>query len=33
MGAIIVSVFVSVVAIVGLIYFNAKDKKEMHPGK
>mgnify|MGYP000771232939 CR=1 FL=1 len=28
MGAIVVSVFVTVVAIVGVIYFNHQDKKE-----
>lgn len=28
MGVIIVSVFVSVIAIVGLLYFNYQDKKE-----
>lgn len=28
MGAIAVSVFVTIVAIVGLIYFNYQDKKE-----
>lgn len=28
MGAIVVSIFVSVVAIVGVIYFNHLDKKE-----
>ncbi len=27
MGAIVVSVFVSAVAIIGLIYFNRQDKK------
>ena len=28
MGLVIVSVFVSVIAIVGLLYFNYQDKKE-----
>lgn len=28
MGAIVVSIFVTVVAIVGVIYFNHQDKKE-----
>ena len=30
MGAIIMSVLVSVIAIVGAIYFNHQDKKEQH---
>lgn len=30
MGAIAVSVFVTMVAIVGVIYFNHQDKKEAH---
>ncbi|MBM6714732.1 hypothetical protein H6A36_13320 [Phocaeicola coprocola] len=30
MGAIIMSVLVSVIAIVGVIYFNHQDKKEQH---
>ena len=33
MGAIAVSIFVSVVAIVGYIYFNHQDKKEAHKTK
>lgn len=33
MGAIVVSIFVSVVAIVGVIYFNHQDKKEEHKTK
>ncbi len=33
MGAIVVSIFVSVVAIVGVIYFNHQDKKEAHKTK
>jgi hypothetical protein len=33
MGAIAVSIFVSVVAIVGYIYFNHQDKKEAHKSK
>lgn len=33
MGAIAVSVFVSIVAIVGLIYFNRQDKKEAQNAK
>ena len=28
MGAIVVSVFVTIVAVVGVIYFNYQDKKE-----
>lgn len=28
MGAIVVSIFVSVVAIVGVVYFNIQDKKK-----
>lgn len=32
-GVLIVSVFVSVVAIVGLIYFNIQDKKEAKKSK
>ena len=30
MGAIVVSAFVTIVAIVGVIYFNYQDKKEEH---
>ncbi|MFK1876469.1 DUF6722 family protein [Bacteroides fragilis] len=30
MGAIAVSIFVTVVAVVGVIYFNRQDRKEMH---
>ena len=30
MGAIVVSAFVTIVAIVGVIYFNYQDKKEQH---
>ncbi len=30
MGAIVVSVFVTVVAIIGVIYFNHQDRKEVH---
>ena len=30
MGAIVVSAFVTIVAIVGVIYFNHQDKKEKH---
>lgn len=30
MGAIAVSIFVTMVAIIGVIYFNRQDKKEMH---
>lgn len=33
MGAIVVSIFVSVIAIIGVIYFNAKDRKEMRRAK
>ena len=33
MGAIAVSIFVSVVAIVGYIYFNHKEKKEAQKAK
>lgn len=33
MGAIVASVFVTVVAIVGVIYFNYHDKKEALKGK
>lgn len=33
MGVIIVSVFVSVIAIVGLLYFNYQDKKEKKRNK
>lgn len=33
MGAIVASVFVTVVAIVGVIYFNYQDKKETLKGK
>lgn len=33
MGAIIMSVLVSVIAIVGVIYFNHQDKKEAHKTK
>ena len=33
MGAIAVSIFVSVVAIVGYIYFNRQDKKEAQKSK
>mgnify|MGYP000147766457 CR=1 FL=1 len=33
MGAIVASTFVTVVAIVGVIYFNHQDKKEKHNGK
>ena len=29
MGAIAVSIFVTVVAVVGVIYFNRQDRKEM----
>lgn len=29
MGAIAVSIFVTIVAVVGVIYFNHQDKKEM----
>lgn len=30
MGAIVASVFVMVVAIVGFVYFRIQDKKELH---
>jgi hypothetical protein len=30
MGAIAVSIFVTVVAVIGVIYFNRQDKKELH---
>ena len=30
MGAIAVSIFVTVVAVVGVIYFNRQDRQEMH---
>lgn len=30
MGAIVVSAFVTIVAIVSVIYFNYQDKKEQH---
>ena len=33
MGAIVVSIFVSIVAIVGLVYFNHQDKKEAQNAK
>lgn len=33
MGAIVVSVFVTVVAIVGVVYFNHQDKKEAQKAK
>ncbi len=33
MGAIIMSVLVSVIAIVGVIYFNHQDKKEAQKSK
>jgi len=33
MGAIVASVFVTIVAIVGLIYFNHQDKKETQKSK
>lgn len=33
MGAIAVSIFVTVVAVVGVIYFNHQDKKEMRKSK
>lgn len=33
MGAIVASAFVTIVAIVGVIYFNHQDKKEAHKSK
>ena len=33
MGAIVVSVFVTVVAIIGVVYFNYQDKKEAGKAK
>ena len=30
MGAIAVSIFVTIVAIIGVVYFNNKDKKGIH---